>query len=278
MKTFLTKSTFRYLEQHLEIKSERHIVVNRFEKYLTRYLSEKLYRLNGLHLAILKGVPKQLTAPVDNFSWILIPKLGRYHKNAECSSLKSDYNNWPIPEDIKEQGSEVVNEYRKWCGNNDLFGAMTDAKRRPVFDLLHQSRWGFFYQGESSHEDNSGFVSKEFLTKEDIKRELKLWRLNFNNWLCENEVKGSGMYPYYLELYSRPSKKSDADLHERCSLNNHDFNDVKGFLHVYREKFQYPLKDLLESLIIIELNGYFDNNIPVIQALGILPCKKCFSV
>mgnify|MGYP000352573154 CR=1 FL=1 len=37
-----------------------------------------------------------------------------YHENIECNRLRSDYENFKIPPDIRQKGKVAVNEFREW--------------------------------------------------------------------------------------------------------------------------------------------------------------------
>lgn len=201
----------------------------------------------------------------DTFSYVYEGQQPAYHKYSCCPRLQSDYQNFEVPSDIKEQGPEMVQEFREW------FETVKHLLEKPdVFVMRLQARWGIETNPKAINRDNSGSTVVDNFTIEELEEKI--------NGL----IKAAGRFYYKngknTEILKRFSKYTYLAYKKDDIYNNntgYSDEEVKELLRYYDEEFKRPLKKYLIEYYRLKFNpdikmeGYF------LEKLGFHPCGHC---
>jgi hypothetical protein len=201
----------------------------------------------------------------DTFSYVYEGQKPAYHKYPCCPRLQSDYQNFEIPSDIKEQGQEVVQEFREW------FETVKHLLEKPdVFVMRLHARWGIETNPKAINRYNSGSTIIENFTIEELEEKI------------DGLIKAAGRFYFKTgkntEILKRFSKYTYlAYKRDHIYNNNTGYSDeeVKELLRYYDEEYKRPLKKYLIEYYRLKFNpdikmeGYF------LEQLGFNPCGHC---
>lgn len=203
----------------------------------------------------------------DNFNYIFEGGKPAYHKVFTCDRLNSDYQNFKIPDQIKEKGREAVVEFRQWFKQNshlmekpDVFIERIRLKYKIVLNIMEVGR------------DNSGV---EILDNYDLEALEK----RIDNLINEAGAYFKNSTAEKQEILRRFQKLTflayrNGEIHS----NNTRFSDdvLKNFLKQYDIHFKKPIMELLLHYYRVKLNPnlIFEDNL--LDQLGFSKCTKCY--
>ena len=204
--------------------------------------------------------------PQDTFTLVYEGKKPGYHQYSSCPMLNSDYQNFPIPEEIKLKGQTAVIEFREW------FKTVEHLIEKPdVFVMRLKAKYGIETNPKAINKDNSGSNAIKNETIEEIEKRI------------DGLIKDAGRFYYASDknkkILSRFSKWTF--LAYKTSVidgNETGFSDkeVRELLKEYDETYKRPLKsNLIEYYRLkfnpeIKLEGYF------LEKLGFKRCGHCY--
>lgn len=205
--------------------------------------------------------------PKDTFSYVYEGKNPSYHKHSSCPRLKSNYQNFEIPQEIKDKGAESVKEFRLW------FETVKDLLEEPdIFVERLRLKYGIVTNPRAIRIDNSGITERENYKIEDLEKNI------------DNLIKEAGRFYYQSKKNTTILRKFSKQTYlayksESLYKNNTGYSDedVKKLLKDYDQEFKRPLKrDLIEYYRLrlnpnIEMEGHF------LEQLGFKPCAHCHS-
>lgn len=188
-----------------------------------------------------------------------------FHYYSDCENMNSDYSNIVVPDEIKAQGEEVVQEFRKWFMNHDYLSEDTLTFRcrmkfglKTNFKVVRHENSG---TREFKHNDvfelekkiNSLLYEVEIFSKESEKKAVILRR--FSKWA-------------YIGLYKNPFKRIS---------NNTGYSDdeVKKILTEFDVKYKQPVKRLLAEWYRIKYNPDLQFSQHILKDLGFKECSSC---
>lgn len=204
--------------------------------------------------------------PKDTYSLVYEGKKPGYHKFSCCPMLNSDYQNFPIPEAIKEKGQLAVVEFREW------FKTVEHLLEKPdVFVMRLKAKYGIETNPQAINKDNSGNTAIKNETIEEIETRI------------DGLIKDAGRFYYANEKNTKILKRFSkwtflAYKSEKIDGNETGYSDeeVRSLLKEYDETYKRPLKsNLIEYYRLkfnpeIKMEGYF------LEKLGFKSCGHCY--
>lgn len=204
--------------------------------------------------------------PKDTFSFVYEGKKPGYHQYPCCPMLNSDYQNFPVPEQIKEKGHSAVIEFREW------FKTVEHLLERPdVFVMRLKAKYGIETNPQAINKENSGNTAIKNETIAELEERI------------DGLIKDAGRFYYASDknkkILSRFSKWTFLAYKTKPIDGNetgYSDEDVREILKVYNESYKKPLKsNLIEYYRLkfnpeIKMEGYFLEN------LGFKSCGHCY--
>lgn len=204
--------------------------------------------------------------PKDSFSFVYEGSKPGYHQYSCCPMLNSDYQNFPIPEEIKEKGKEAIIEFREW------FKTVEHLLEKPdVFVMRLKSKYGIETNPKAINKDNSGNTAIKNDTIEEIETKIDLLIKEAGRFYYASE-KNTKILRRFSKLTFLAYKK------EPINGNQTGFSDddVRSLLKEYDETYKRPLKSNLIEYYRLKFNpelkmeGYF------LEKLGFKSCGHCY--
>lgn len=204
--------------------------------------------------------------PKDTFNFVYEGSKPGYHDYSCCPMLNSDYQNFPIPEEIKEKGEMAVIEFREW------FKTVKHLLDRPdVFVMRLKSKYGIETNPKAVNKDNSGNKVHKNYTLDQI--ENKIDRL----------IKEAGRFYYTSEKNTKILKRFSrltflANKKEPIEGNQTGFSDseVRTLLKEYDETYKRPLKLYLIEYYRLKFNPELEMGGNFLEKLGFKRCGHCY--
>jgi hypothetical protein len=204
--------------------------------------------------------------PIDTYMYVYEGKAPAYHNDPHCERLNSDWENYEVPPEIKEQGKDSVLEFREWFKTvAHLIEDKPDA-----FVMRLQARWGILTNVNAISKGNSGHLKLENFTIQNLEVRIA------------DRIKTAGRFYYRSEKTKAVLRQFSkyaflGDKEGPINNNRTGFSDqeVKELLKYYNDQFKKPLKrDLVEYYRLklnpeIQMEGYF------LEKLGFKPCGSC---
>jgi hypothetical protein len=199
----------------------------------------------------------------DTLNYVYEGKAPAYHKSSNCQRLNSDYENFKIPDSIKEAGIAEVVKFRKWFKENKYLISKPD-----VFVARLQMRWGIVTNPENINKENSGFTQFDDYTPIEVEEKIDdLIKLAGNLYRKNTAI---------LKKYNKYSYLGERN--EPLEDNDTGFPDskVKAVLREFEKEIKKPLKPLLTAYYRITLNPDLNLHENVLKQLGFTPCSHCY--
>lgn len=199
----------------------------------------------------------------DTFNFVFEGKPPAYHKSIDCNRISSDYENFQIPESIKEKGKETVIKFRKWFLENQYLLSKPD-----IFIARLQMRWGIVSNLKNINKENSGFTEFENFTPKQIEEKID-----------SLIIKAGKLYYEETEILKRFNKYAYLGNKESPIKNNNTgFSDkkVKEVLSYFEDNIKKPLRPLLIQYFRVTINPELNLNDRILEQLGFKPCSQCY--
>lgn len=200
----------------------------------------------------------------DKFDFVFEKQQPAFHSCNCCSNLLRDFENFLIPEQIKENKQE--NEYRDWFKKNYKLLEKDDLLKE-----YHYKKWGCLPLKVDY--ENSGAYEFKNLNLDEIEQIIDDHLLKIKKYIDQSEmiktiitVLGKRSYAY---------NKLDS-----LDLNNLPYNraTISSVLKTFEIDYKQPLIALLKEYYRIKYNPnlVFEENI--LLGLGFRQCKSCNNV
>lgn len=203
--------------------------------------------------------------PVDTFSFVHEGKKPSYHKFSCCPNLNADYQNFPIPEEIRQKGKAAIIEFREW------FKSVEHLLEKPeVFVMRLKAKYGISENPKAITKGNSGSASINNEKIEDLIDDI-------------NElIKDAGRYYYEKDKHTKILKQFSkltflAYVDYPIKNNETGYSDklVKQFLKEYYNRFKKPLIQKLIKYYSLKLNPEIKMEGYILEQLGFKKCSHC---
>ena len=258
---FITNNTFRRILP----KYERRLIPNNssldeiYKVNLRHILSEPelglLYILKEAyenHEFALEKYRKII--PEDNKKLVFVSKNPSYHYLENCEALKSSFENFEIPEEIRQKGDNAIQDFRDFFQENKYL-----LKEKPdVFMMRLRNRFNMETTPVSINYENSG--------------EFEIQDLTLN--ILENRIRD---LLFDAEKFRTRDPETERLIYEK-GYGTHTVPEAKDKSHVlyeWHKEYKGGLKYLLGEYFRVRLNPElsFDGNL--LDQLGLKPCKIC---
>ncbi len=193
------------------------------------------------------------------------PKPPAYHSSLACENLKSDYENFRIPEVIIERGE--IDEFRAWfLANSELYHRDFEA-----FKFRLHARFGADVFVEQIKIDNSGSAEVEVLTLESLKGKIDYHIFNAKYEMDRNDV-NRAVFEKHKWHYSRVYITEPG-----VFKNETDYPDdlVIDIVKNFNRRYIIPLKKMIIDYMILAESCNANVDKKLIEAIGFRPCSKC---
>lgn len=210
----------------------------------------------------------------------------KYHLFEDCIYLNNDFNNYEVPEEVRERGVELVSQYRDWFVGNGFDKIQGDEK-----DII--SKITFRYNTSFApknglpplNESNELIVSLKNSTYKNsqkyyslvkvqskIKKYSHQFKIQFSNKTILNLMK----YSHYVYFSKSDIESKVSELTSDVFLKNYGFEKlIEKFKEANRIK--YVIIEELKLYINFRC-GFKSNNFlrEVLESYGLVCCKSCY--
>lgn len=203
--------------------------------------------------------------PQDSYTFIYEGKNPSYHADFNCPRLRARYENFIIPEKIREKGKDEIIEFRKW------FETVKHLLETPdIFVMRLQTRWGIVTNPNAIKKDNSGAMEVENLSLTDIESQIDAKIKSAGRFYNQSEKNKSILSSFskltYLAYKDIPIENNHTGLSDK---------ELKSFLKEYDNEYKKPLKYLLINYYRIKHNPEIKMEGFLLEKLGFKPCAHC---
>jgi hypothetical protein len=202
----------------------------------------------------------------DTHKFVYEGKPPAYHQAKDCPRMSANYENFEIPEGIREKGFDEVINFRKWFEENKHL-----LEKPDVFVIRLELRWGIVTNPKAIKRDNSGWTEVENYELEELEKKI------------DQLLREAGRYYYESSKNSTILRKFNkytflAYRDEPIENNDTGYPDdvVKTLLKEYNDKFKKPLKRLLIEYYRLTLNPDLKLEGNLLDQLGFKPCGQCY--
>ena len=210
-----------------------------------------------------------------------------YHIDPSCSKLHQDFSGVLIPTKIKEQGEDIIKEFRQWYRENEH---LLEEDKKDVFEMHLQMKFGIHRSEiEIIDKKNSGTQKFENYSLTEVCEQITNLTIKFKAWLldCTNaEVKSLRLYSFQEIAYNGKCsylgddygvEKHLSEIHER---NKSKFTDqeILTCLKEAHTEYKLPMIELLKKYYMIKYNADTKVDVNILEALGFRPCSACCSM
>lgn len=190
-----------------------------------------------------------------------------YHKHQDCPKLNQDYRNMLIPEAIKEQGQDKVDEFRAWFMSNCYKLMLAD--KHDVIQVRIQAKYGFAVSQEYFKRfENSDMVDFNNYDTAKLELEIDLAIKHAGRFYIQNK-KILGRFSKHSYLY-----KSQGIIENNTTGLSDD--KLKDFLKNYHFTFKVPVMKMIREWYRLKLNKDLDFEGHVLDSLNFKPCSHCY--
>ncbi|UTM21852.1 hypothetical protein [Dyadobacter fanqingshengii] len=202
----------------------------------------------------------------DTKSWIFEGGQPAYHQTPSCSTLNSEYINFPIPDKIKENNR--VPEFREWFKEN--MHLITDGKE-DIFKLHLSTKFGVQFQSKIQI-PNSGRKMLDNLELSELEKRID----EILDEAASFFAKASNFEKNAIRNFSQRAFLYNT----KYSINNNDTGltekELRSFLFSYDTRFKIPVKELLKQYYMVMYNPKLEFRGSLLEQLGFKKCSKCY--
>lgn len=261
---FITYSNFRNFLYEFEPRKKGKNKYH-FDEFHIDCLSEKDISLLEVARDFLANPEELLTHKyvrverIDDYEFVVAPKNPAYHLKRNCSLLKSNFQEYMIPDVVFHKGYFEIKKYRFWHKVNKLLARYNFEKFKEKHKVVWGSElriWNIPNSGNMSF-FNMTINELEEVVKFKIDEIMKFKSENPNNWA---EIQSSA--------YSVTPRGSGAP-HRSVSSD-------KALLD-FNKKLKNPLISALLHYYRAKLNPNLDFDVEILDQLGFKLCKSCNS-
>lgn len=191
-----------------------------------------------------------------------------YHNDSQCENLRSSYEYIEVPQEIREQGEDVINQYKEFvrknydlieCGKTDVLEYRINAKFHVETKLI------------IGRLPNSGITDVSFVIKE-IEKEIDDTNIKLDEWSKADDRRKNIVIKFGRQAFN--VKKEKHFIMDDCS---DEF--IREVLQEFNDNFKLPLIKLFNSYY-EATSGEEKSAIEgdILDQLGFHPCSKCVPV
>jgi hypothetical protein len=216
---------------------------------------------------ILKVYKKRVT--VDSKQFIFEGAKPSYHTYSDCQNLKSKYNNYEIPQEIKDRGDDEIYKFRTWFKQNQNY--LEEKPDLFIFKLKIAFNLGVLPSAVVY--DNSGITEIDNLNLNDLESRIDNILKLAGSFYTDNPDKQTILKRFqkytFLAYSKNPIKNNDTQLSD---------DELKSLLFEYDMKFKKPFKELLLQYYMVKFNPELKFNGLLLEQLGFKICQNCLNL
>lgn len=243
------------------------------------YNRTKIYFFNKLEENTLLALQELLKDPenyfneyyepiktVDSYTYIYEGGTPAYHKIASCERLNSDYENYIIPQEIRDKGADTVLAFRKWFVSvKELF-----EKDKEAFVARLKIRWHIDTNPQGIKGINSGSVTIDNYNINELELHIDTLLRNATLFYFKSEKHEQIIRRFskltYLAHRNEPFKNNDTDYSDE---------EIKELLKEYDNTIKQPLIPKLMEYYRLKFNPEIEMEGYLLERLGFYPCRHC---
>jgi len=240
--------------------------------YLNRLDISNLFYFDNYCQKLERGETIQIYEKLEkksNNSYVFVGGIPSYHKYESCPKLGSDFFNYKIPESIKKQGEEKIEEFRQWFREN--FELLKNDEE--AFKMRLQLKYKVFTI-EIVNYTNSGFDYVENYTKEILFTRINSLISNAGDYFKSQKDEVQKLIKYYQRKTFMVIQDLKLD-----NLFGFTEDNVKLILKEYHYMFVEPTKYYLLELIKVNYKDKIDTfelGESLLASLNFKPCQFCY--
>ena len=246
-------------------------IFNKFEKRSLLFFMECMMDPNIIkNLQSFKGIGQR----EDTYTYVYEIQQPCYHLNPECEYLHSSYENYYIPKEIREKGSDTVIEYRSWFNENrELFEKKLEKKDFETLEYRIKMKFDVKVEEKELEKAvsraNSG-VGVMYNNLDEIKVAIK----DMVDKMIDYENQ-SPRYKTILYHYRKRAYLGTKDEPIEGIKMSYSSDDIKFVLREFEENYKAPLTELLQTYYRIKYNPDLEFEQSVLEKLGFRKCSFC---
>lgn len=206
---------------------------------------------------------KKKETPNDTKNWVYEGISPAFHNNPTCDRLNSDYINFLIPEEIKKQGENKIQEFRNWFKQNEhllksnlnlfLETLKVTFNLAKIPDGLLKKNGGFTFQ------NNFDLETLETQIYELIQKAYEFYNQN-------------ATHTYVLDNYGINVQNKDPKDIPFVFIN---YSESKKILEEFEQTYKLPIKYYLKEYYRVKYNPKLEFQGKLLEQLGFKPCRRC---
>jgi len=270
---YITESNLKRIIQDSDLKDIS------FDR--TVYEDMKIYFFNKYEERYLLAIQNLLENPenyftqyykplniTDKYKYVYEGGKPSYHCSIDCPSLNSNFENYIIPEIIRDKGKEEVIRFREWFHTvKEIF-----EEDKELFTYKLHMKWGVISNPQSISSINSGSIEIKNYDLEQLMNEIDILIKKAGKFYYESEKNKT-----ILKQFSKYSFLANQDKIIQNNNTGYSDNVVKGLLKEYNDLFKKPLKKMLVEYYKLKYNPSIELKGYLLNQLGFKPCKTCYN-
>lgn len=260
---------------------------------ISQVLSQYELGLLGEHIRICSRdyedeIKKLFLHPKEDHFLYVFETIGayKYHLFDDCIYLNNDFNNYVVPEEVRERGVDLVSQYRNWFVGNgfdkiqgnekDIVSKITfsyNTSFAPINELtpLNENYKLIVSLKNSTYKNSEKYYSLVNIQSK-IKEYSRKYKIQFSNKTILNLMR----YSHYVSFSKVNIESKVAELTSDVFLKNYGFDKlIREFNEANRIK--YVIIEELKLYINFRC-GFKSNDLSkeVLESYGLICCKSCY--
>lgn len=192
-----------------------------------------------------------------------------YHKTNTCPFLHSKYENYRIPEEIRQKEKDEVMKYRRWFKQQ-----LEEYKNTDVIAFNHFTKWGITINPKIVYK-NTGSEEIENYDLGQVEERIENLLLEENAYR-KSDINRLIILSNYAQ-FSYAAKTGKFFPKEPRIQYIYTDEQIIAILLDFDEKFKQPLMHLLIEYFKLTINPDIELNGLLLEQLGFVPCQRCYS-
>lgn len=225
--------------------------------------------------------------PKEDMFFYVFEKKGayKYHLFENCTYLNNDFNNYIVPEEIRDKGNQLVDLYRQWFVGNG-FDLINGDEREIVSQITFKYNSSFAVQNElpKLNEDyklivrlkNSTYkISKKYYNLINVQNNIRSLIKDYKRQFANRTIYNLMSISYYENAPKHIIEQKISELTSDVFIQNYGYDKL---MNDFREanRIKYLIMNELKLYINFRC-GFKSNDFSkeVLESYGLVCCKSC---
>ena len=280
---FITQSTFNIIVGQVDIDKipKEFLGISIYDKTKIDYLYKNQFKTILAHKYLSENpdklaIYKKNTQDHRSKNYFLIKISNpKFHLFADCESIRHRFENMVIPQDIREKGDDIIDEFRNYLLNE--FGKFSAERYSELTELIVTKVNAKFKVNLSSNEidiqnkSNTGSKKAKDLSLEELESKILKFAEDYID-LCVN-------YPDIFPKFTLQAFLSKKPEHFKfLPINYNNTNRKAEFFKILKDfydKIQIPTYEYLKQYYMVSFNPELKFEGRLLEQLGLKVCLKC---